>query len=214
MNYSLNETEAMAKRAARGAGYSWGLAEEAGKAVRWLCINGLDGCGILARLLDRVDTGRATGLSPMSVAEDWSGASGQLCPLIAGASLSDHASLLRDREIVMRNVLFPALVLPFAAAAAATSETAVSVNWDGKETVCLASGLCRANNGAALAALKCTDLRVTLGGTAGPAIAPARRTSPAAADLAILNRFAHRTYAPATEASRLLGAGAGMTDND
>ena len=33
MNLSLNEVDAMAKKAARGAGYSWGLAEEAGKAT-------------------------------------------------------------------------------------------------------------------------------------------------------------------------------------
>jgi hypothetical protein len=29
-----------------------------------------------------------------------------------------------------------------------------------------------------------------------------------------LNSYAHRTYAPATEASRLAGAGAGLNDND
>jgi hypothetical protein len=29
-----------------------------------------------------------------------------------------------------------------------------------------------------------------------------------------LGAFAHRTYVPATEASRLKGAGAGLTDND
>ena len=32
--------------------------------------------------------------------------------------------------------------------------------------------------------------------------------------LFVLNTFAHRTYAPATEESRLLGAGAGLSDND
>ena len=30
----------------------------------------------------------------------------------------------------------------------------------------------------------------------------------------ILTNFAHKTYAPATEASRLAGAGAGLNDND
>ena len=30
----------------------------------------------------------------------------------------------------------------------------------------------------------------------------------------ILESFAHKTYAPATEASRIAGAGAGLTDND
>ena len=32
--------------------------------------------------------------------------------------------------------------------------------------------------------------------------------------LAALEALGHRTYAPATEASRLSGAGAGLTDND
>ena len=32
--------------------------------------------------------------------------------------------------------------------------------------------------------------------------------------VAMLGRFAHRTYAPATQESRLAGAGAGLTDND
>ena len=47
MNYSLNAVESTAKRAARGAGYPWGLAEEAGKATRWLSHQGLEGCGAL-----------------------------------------------------------------------------------------------------------------------------------------------------------------------
>jgi hypothetical protein len=34
--WSLNEIEALAGKAARGAGYDWGLAEEAGQSVRWL----------------------------------------------------------------------------------------------------------------------------------------------------------------------------------
>lgn len=40
MSFALNEIEATAKRATRGAGYDWGLAEDASKAVRWLCARG------------------------------------------------------------------------------------------------------------------------------------------------------------------------------
>ena len=45
MTFSLNEIEAIGKRAARGAGLPWGLAEEAGKAARWLTARGLPGRG-------------------------------------------------------------------------------------------------------------------------------------------------------------------------
>ena len=48
MNWSLNELDAMARKAARGAGYSWGLAEEAGRATRWLAAAGLPGPMCLA----------------------------------------------------------------------------------------------------------------------------------------------------------------------
>jgi hypothetical protein len=36
----------------------------------------------------------------------------------------------------------------------------------------------------------------------------------ASACITVLNSFAKNTYAPATEASRLAGAGAGLNDND
>ena len=52
---------------------------------------------------------------------------------------------------------------------------------------------------------------------AGPLSSPRPQTQRADVDantLATLNAFAHRTYAPATEASRLKGAGAGLSDND
>lgn len=34
---SRNETESLCMKAARGAGFSWGMAEEAGFATGWLC---------------------------------------------------------------------------------------------------------------------------------------------------------------------------------
>ncbi len=40
------------------------------------------------------------------------------------------------------------------------------------------------------------------------------RLDPSSKSLTVLQNWAHRTYAPATEASRLAGAGAGVTDND
>ena len=55
MSFALIEVEATAKKAARGAGHSWGMAEEAARAARWLCAHGIDGVAGLARALARVD---------------------------------------------------------------------------------------------------------------------------------------------------------------
>jgi len=54
---------------------------------------------------------------------------------------------------------------------------------------------------------------------AGAGSSPSLRPGTGAVDIGdeiweALGRFAHRTYVPATEASRLKGAGAGLTDND
>lgn len=53
--YSLTEIETHCRKAARGAGYEWGEAEEAGKAVRRLCAAGIDGVTELLELLQTVD---------------------------------------------------------------------------------------------------------------------------------------------------------------
>ncbi|MEF9603350.1 DUF3726 domain-containing protein, partial [Paracoccus sp. PXZ] len=47
MLLSRNETEALCLKAARGAGMSWGLAEEAAFAAGWLGAHGIDGAGAL-----------------------------------------------------------------------------------------------------------------------------------------------------------------------
>ena len=48
MSYSLSEIEAMCLKATRGAGYDWGLAEEAGMAARLQSVAEALGCGFLA----------------------------------------------------------------------------------------------------------------------------------------------------------------------
>ena len=55
MTWSLNEIETLSRKAARGAGLSWGLAEEAGKATRWLAAAGLPGPQVLAATPGRLN---------------------------------------------------------------------------------------------------------------------------------------------------------------
>lgn len=89
---SLGEAEALARKAARGAGRSWGMAEEFGRAVRWLEGSGLPAMALLATLLARTDGMAATRLTP-----SWEAHTGlvhpdatPLCPIALGTALSDH----------------------------------------------------------------------------------------------------------------------------
>jgi hypothetical protein len=214
MSYSLNEVEVTAKRAARGAGFSWGLAEEAGKATRWLCANSLDGCAVLARFLDQIADQPITDVSPVSLDGEWASTSGRLCPLMAGVTLSDAATRLDNGEIVMTGVMYPALLLPFVAGAAQQRKGEVTVTWDGLTVTTDNSDMSLVDAAKAFTAPAVVQLRVEAGGSVDRPLPHATRATPDAAHWATLNRFAHRTYAPASEASRVLGAGAGLSDND
>lgn len=209
LELSLNEVEAMAKRATRGAGYPWGLAEEAAKATRWLCARGVDGCTALAELLEaglaRDLAAHQPGISDM----DWQ-ADDVSCPLAAGASLADMSARLPDGPLTLRNVLQPVMILPFAARAAAAQGVVVQVSCGGETAL---------TDGCSLAA---NDTFATHGNDVSVAIRNDRVASrsfvsrfvPSNDAWATLERLAHKTYAPATEQSRLAGAGAGTSDND
>ena len=209
MSFSLNEVEAMAKRATRGAGDPWGVAEEASKATRWLCARGLDGCGVLAGLLARDFCADLGAHSPRDLAGDWQGDE-TLCPIMAGAALSDRSEALRSGSVQMAEMAFPVFLMPFAAGSARALDGVLTVEcdtWRGVtdgDTVAL-SGTDERQTG---------RVRITLGGRVSERHPQFTRATPDTADWAVLQSYAQKTYAPATEQSRLLGAGAGVSDND
>ena len=219
MRYSLNEIEAMSKRAARGAGLSWGLAEEAGKAARWLAAHGLPGPEALTELLAGNDSGRYAALAPASVDDPvWRAPSGSLCPLVAGAALCDRAAeIAAGREIELGPTAQPLLLAPFAAGVADMTGAAVRLSWAGTELVLAPAGVSIEGDRAALTAAGADGIRcarVALTGIPSPPDTGAAKRDVDAAIWGRLNAFAGRIFAPATEASRLTGAGAGNNDSD
>lgn len=211
MTLSLNEVEATAKKAARGAGYPWGLAEEAGRAVRCLCAHDLDGCAALARLLAQTDGADLSGWTPQTGDGDWTAASGTLCPLITGAALSDRAGLLSQGGIGLDWTAEPLLLVPFALLCARRLGVVVAVAWGTSKATTDGTGIAIAG---LLAGPACDRVGIWAGGGHQRAMRRRYRADPSPEVHAALDRLAHRTYAPATEASRLRGAGAGLSDND
>jgi hypothetical protein len=216
MSHSLNEIEAMSKRAGRGAGLSWGLAEEAAKGTRWLSAFGFPGTELLADLLELNDRIPPIDVSPVSLsAEVWHAPARRMSPLIAGASLSDCAVRLLDRgTITMENVSLPLLAVPFMGGAALRLGVPVAVEWVGARLATDGKQLCVQASPEALEARQAQKLVFS-----APADMSGRREPVLRADVSEeswdrLAAFAHRTFAPATEESRLRGAGAGLSDND
>jgi hypothetical protein len=209
MSFALNEVEAMAKRATRGAGYPWGLAEEAAKATRWLCARRQDGCGELAALLEAGFAKSMRAHTPAVLDGNWQGQA-TLCPLTCGATLSDLAARVAKEPVILHDLAQPALILPFAAYVSRKTGGCVTIICDATSAVTDGHDLSMANPFPNHSA----TVIVQNGGTISGPPTPASRATPTADVWTTLNRFAHRTYAPATEQSRLLGAGAGLSDND
>jgi len=213
---SLPEIDALCLKAARGAGYSWGVAEEASFAARWLAARGLPGPAMLLAHLQRFDGKGWDEIVPV-VGDVWSARKGGvLCALAVGSALSDRADLPGNRStdaLRIDGLASPMLILPFVQQNARAQHANLSVCWGRYEAVL-------SENGFTLAAEE------SLVDRDEPAVVVIRRVdrparpTVAGADCLLenatmrgLSAFAHRTYVPATARSRA-GAGAASSDND
>lgn len=194
MNWSVGESGALALKAARGAGMSWGQAEEAAFAVRWLQQRGAPGIESLARYLARFTADSTDG-----------------CPLSVGTALSDTAI---TPPADLGRIQEPLLVIPFIASIATSGPIRMTI---GSAVVDVFSDRFITLN--TLADLTASEGDVAISGSPVTAFQPLSEGSSARvpesaedamAELAVL---ASNTYAPATDASRA-GAGSGMSDND
>ncbi len=207
VSWSLGETCALATKAARGAGMPWGLAEETGFSVSQLHAHGLPGVAALCRYLHWRDTGT------IAAWPDKTGPNQFYCPIIIGTAFMDGAL---PSIVKIDAVREPMLMLPFI----------------GKRTgslplkVYLGDLLIHVSqNGVAITPHKAIDFLVA---SANCNIRKSDEDAPEITALKdaqrveqchfgcilTLQKFAKKTYAPATEKSRLAGAGAGLSDND
>ena len=123
LQLSFNQIEQTAVKAVRASGLSWGLAEDAARAVRCLHECGLNGARVLARRLDCVD---ALG-APRAVGGVWQSANGALDPLLCAAALCD--GLPAARAIDTEAMAYPLLVCGALGQLAKSEEIAVQIEW-------------------------------------------------------------------------------------
>lgn len=196
MSWSVGEAGALALKAARGAGMTWGQAEEAGFAVRWLQQRTAPGIEALSQYLANFDPNKIDRRD---------------CPITVGTAISDTAI---TPPTDLGTIQTPLLLVPFIAAIATTypirlvagpfvvdvfdhdfqltgSEADILVEHAPCHLVISDSTNFTANNQCAV-----------------------RVPDATAAAMAQLDKLAQHTYAPSTEESRLSGAGADKDVND
>lgn len=216
MIVSLNEIENLSLKACRGAGMSWGLAEEAAQAARWLAGASLSWDQSLARLLAQRNRISEPSLSGREIRGAIDGM--PLCPIHAGAAIADlldHAT-----SLTLHDILEPIWLLPFAHRLAKPGCNVV-LNWPiGTIRIGAVVPEISEQGTSDLATGRLDWLRAELlsGDASAPSAAPVyghsnERFADAGA-WANLEAWAARTYVPASLQSRIAGAGAGLFDND
>lgn len=195
---SLSEIAALSARALRGAGRSWGEAEEGSEATCWMARAGLDWASALLEVLALP-------------------ANDKHCPLRAGIALADSAGLpdgISPATAQRHKLHCPCFVLPFAARVANQTGQGIMLEWAGARAM-LAPNCAPVLEGFASAA---ATAEVTITPVASDtALCPdwpqTHRGAVSAAQYARLMDFMMAFTVPSS-ASSLAGAGARGDDND
>ena len=107
---SLSEIDTTSKRASKAAGFSWGVAEEIGKAIRSLELFGLPGIKNLNLYLNKIEKNHPEKINTI----DRENKNKELCPIYCGVAFLDQCQKLEIlKNIKFYNVNYPILILPF-----------------------------------------------------------------------------------------------------
>jgi len=210
VRHSLNEIEVLFKKAAVGAGYPFGVAEEIGQAGAWLCAQGQDG---IAACLAGIETGLDAPAPTVSDSGTLSFADAHVArcgPSALDLLLSDDTG----GEVRLVNVDAPLLLVGLAGVAADAWATDIAMQFSDGCTVRVGpAGLDMSVPPPVAGVDVIMELRKA-GGTPSDRKPPSGGLDVDARLWTEALALAARTYVPASDASRARGAGAGEIDND
>ena len=126
---SSSEIITVSKRAAKAAGYSWGVAEEVGKNIDMLELIGIAGIENLKSYLR--DIQKKTPIGPNAIKSQNKIDNECLCPILTGVCLIDDFKKVELlKEINFFNVSYPLLMIPFISRLSFLIGKRVSINID------------------------------------------------------------------------------------
>ncbi len=208
---SLNEVQLGVLKAARGCMLHEGLCEELSRAAVWLCRAGLDGLGAALEAMTAPDA-RAPA-SCERVADGWR--FDPAAAAVAGPSALDLVLAEPGVRVLLARLDAPLVVLGQAGVAAGDHDRAFRLTGEaGSVDVCGQGFSASVRPERALA-----GARLGVESTPGfrPVAAVGSRVDGIEVDADVrarIDALAARTYVPASERSRALGAGAGLVDVD
>ena len=199
---SLSEIDTTSKRASKAAGFSWGIAEEIGKAIRNLELFGLPGIINLNLYLKKIK-----GKHPEKVNKiEKENKNKELCPIYCGVAFLDQSKQLEIlKTITFYNVNYPMLILPFISKASEILGKKILINF---------------NNSSFLTNFNKSILLQNLEKQISPLAKIIsiefleNKNSFSGKDWKELYKLSEETFVEESESLKAKGAGAGLTDND
>jgi hypothetical protein len=215
LQLTLAEIESYLRKAARARGLHWGIAEEAGKAARWLAAFGLPGPETLLAHLQQISGEQYADWIPDCSRSPWQAPGGLLCPIITGAALADRSAQMLDGKVFhLAATAYPLLLAASVGQAARCHRQVFTTAWAGVRVSCFENGLSIDGDRDDLLLARVDSVSCQRDDLTEP------RQLPSTLAYTIdnesfkrIDELALQTYAPATAASRA-GAGPGLSDND
>jgi len=199
---SLSEIDTTSKRASKAAGFSWGIAEEIGKAIRSLELFGLPGVINLNLYLKKIKKNHPKKINKIGKENK----NKETCPIYCGVAFLDQCKQLETLEIIkFYNVDYPLLILPFISKASEILGKKILIQF---------------NNTSFLANFNKSILSKNIDKQISPLANEINieflenKNSFSVQDWKELYKLSEETFVEESESLKSKGAGAGLTDND
>tara|TARA_Y100000590_G_C15266938_1_gene843495 strand:- start:101 stop:712 length:612 start_codon:yes stop_codon:yes gene_type:complete len=201
---TLSEIDTTSKRATRGVGFSWGIAEEVGKNMRLLELYGLPGIKNLNKFLK--DYKEKHFQKSTLISEKNNSNKNPFCPITLGTNFIDQIILLdKKTNIEISNVAYPILFIPFVSRASETIGKRIFLKIDEKEFLLNLNQSIYSNYLKNEILEICSKINISF---------IDNNNSFNEKEWKELYKLSEDTFVEETESLKIGGAGAGLTDND
>ena len=209
--YSLGEIEAQCKKAAKGVGLSWGLAEECGMIGRHLSELGLPGPDAIYANLKFIDEHGWDGslIHDGSLEQTGKPKTG----LLLGVFLLDRLLDVVEKKVQIKDLVLGPLAIVGALLRLQNELYYFSVSWDNCQITMNEDGFNVSGENVNPEGVESLSLSILRSSEKACYIKRSTKRR-IIESWDFLAKMAHRTYVPESPMSRLLGAGAGENENE
>ena len=200
---SFSEIETAVKRATRGIGFSWGVAEEVGKNIRLLEMFGLPGFKNINQYFKVL---RNQDFEKISTISTINNSKSLYCPITMGLNFFDQSIHLKDaNNIQINNLGFPLLFVPFVSRASEIIGKRIFLKIDNKEFLFNFNQAVYSNYLSGDILEKSDKINIKF---------LDNKNNFSEDDWLEMHKLSIKTYVEESEESKSRTAGAGLTDND